>query len=141
MRILFIEDNDQDAFLVRQAIEPLGDAVSIEIVTDGFAALKYLRRQAPFETVTAPDLVLLDINLPGRDGFELLDEIKADPALQHLAVLMFSTSDLEDDIRMSFARGASSYLVKPGSFKELQRLLSETIQYWTAVSRRAMGTT
>jgi CheY-like chemotaxis protein len=140
MQILFVEDNDQDAFLVRQAIQPLTDMVSLEIVPDGHAAFDYLRRKPPFESAPAPDLVLLDINLPGHSGLEILKQIKSDAVFQHLAVLMFSTSDLEEDIRSSYARGASSYLVKPGSFKELQRLVFELVRYWTGVSRRALGT-
>lgn len=141
MRLLFVDDNDQDAFLMRQALEPLGEQVFLDVVTDGVAALRYLRRLAPYETVSEPDLVLLDINLPGRNGFDILREIKSDAALRHLVVLVFSTSDMEEDIRRSFAHGASSYLVKPGSFKELKALLQETVRYWTSVSKRALGAT
>ena len=139
MHVLFIEDNEQDAFLVREAAKPIANQVTIEVVRDGTAAWRYLRHVPPFDDSPTPGLILLDINLPGRNGLDLLADIKSDAAFRDLPVIMFSTSDLEDDIRKSFARGASAYIVKRGSLRELQQLLSDTFRYWSDVSRATSG--
>lgn len=138
MQILFVEDNEQDVYLVLQAAKRLGDRVSIDFVSDGKGALEYLAQRGAYETAPTPDLILLDINLPGRSGIDVLEQIKTDPGLEHLAVLMFSTSERDEDIRRSFARGACSYVVKPGDFSELEQVLSEIVEYWSGVSRRAV---
>lgn len=137
MHLLFVEDNDQDAFLVRQALDQLDQELSLDIVPDAPSAMDYLHRRPPYETAAIPDLILLDLNLPGPNGYDLLQEIRSDQELRHLVVLIFSTSDLDDDVRRGFEQGANSYLVKPGSFKELRQLLADAVRYWTRVSRRA----
>jgi chemotaxis family two-component system response regulator Rcp1 len=126
LRIVVIDDNEDDVLLLREALEGLVGVELIASEPDGEAGLNYLddclRRQA------LPDLVLLDLNLPGRNGIEILRSLKANPSLKTIPVVLLSTSNLESDIQRALTHGAESYLSKPGRFDvlqhELQRLVS-----------------
>ena len=133
--ILLAEDNEDDVLMIREAFEDAALASVIEVVADGEQALRYLRREPPFEHAQLPGLVLLDINMPKKDGLEVLQEVKEDPELKHLPVVMLTTSQREEDVVLSYSRGACSYVTKPLDFRQFQDLVRQFGVYWTAVAR------
>jgi len=134
LHVLIVEDNDDDVVLIDAAFEEaLGG--SYTIVRDGEQAMAYVRHEADYVDATPPDLVLLDINMPRKDGLEVLHEIKHDPELRHLPVIMFTTSSRESDILRCYDEGAASYVVKPMRFEELKATARGLAAYWSSTSR------
>jgi CheY-like chemotaxis protein len=112
IHVLLVEDDEGDVVLTREAFEEYLHN-RLDVVNDGNKALAYLRRQPPYQDVPTPDLVLLDLNLPGRDGREVLSEIKSDPALGHIPVVVLTTSAAEEDIMHSYRLHANAFVTKP----------------------------
>jgi CheY-like chemotaxis protein len=135
VNILLAEDNEDDVLMIREAFEDAKLTNIIDVVSDGEQAMRYLRRQPPHEKARMPDLVLLDINMPRKDGFEVLEEVKGDAQLRHLPVVMLTTSHREEDVVRSYSRGACSYVTKPVDFKEFQQVVRHFGLYWTLVAR------
>ena len=98
-------------------------------------ALAYLRRQGEYQNARMPGLILLDINMPRKNGFEVLNEMKADPALVHIPVIMLTTSDNEADVVKSYAKGACSFITKPMDFDKFGEVVKQFALYWALVSR------
>ena len=111
--ILVVDDDYADRFMLRRAFVRAGLGGSIAEAEDGEDALDYLRRQGRHADARTPDLVLLDVNMPRMSGAEFLQEVRADPALAHLMIIVLSTSDYEKSIQDMYALGANAYLVKP----------------------------
>jgi CheY-like chemotaxis protein len=135
MEILLVEDNEDDILLEQEA---LADAKLVNlmcVVRDGEEALAYLRREGKYRDVQMPGLILLDINMPRKNGFEVLNEIKSDPALMHIPVIMLTTSDREADIVKSYAKGACSYITKPMDFDKFREVVKQFALYWVLVAR------
>ncbi len=128
--ILLIEDNPADVELTRQCFRESRVLNEVHTATDGDTALAFLRRSGPFATVPRPDLVLLDLNLPGIDGREILASIKRDPDLQTIPVIVLTTSDADDDIREAYRLQANSYLRKPVDLDEFIELADVVCTYW-----------
>lgn len=126
LRIVVIDDNEDDVLLLREALEELAGVELVAAAADGEAGLDCLDQCLRREGL--PDLVLLDLNLPGRNGIEILQALKADARLRGVPVVLLSTSNLESDVNRALAQGAESYLPKPARFDvlqdELQRLVS-----------------
>ena len=133
--ILLIEDNDDDVLMVQEAFATARTLRVVDGVKDGEQALAYLRGQAPFRDAEPPGLILLDLNMPKKDGFAVLRDIKADPSLRRVPVIILSTSSREEDIARAYAEGASSYICKPGEFHQFEELVKQFERYWTTVSR------
>ena len=134
--LLLVDDNDDDDILIAQ--EALADARLIKIVgvaRNGAEAMAYLRREHSFKDVQEPDMMLLDINMPKKNGIEVLQEIKADSALKHLPVIIYTTSQRDEDILRAYLAGACSYIPKPADFRELKDVMKNFELYWTRVSR------
>jgi CheY-like chemotaxis protein len=123
-RILLVEDNPGDAQLVRMAFAEALASARVSVVTDGEAALARLREEGP------PDLLLLDLNLPGLTGHEVLESIRADTALRRLPVVVLSSSDAEADVTRSYELGANSHIAKPGDVDALFALAETLARYW-----------
>lgn len=135
LTILLVDDNDDDILIVREAVSEI-DGVEVAVaVHHGDEALRFLRREEPFQDARLPDLVLLDINMPKKNGFEYLADIKADPALRHIPVIMYTSSGREEDILHAYSLGACSYIVKPVEFGDLVSIVRHLASYWTRVSR------
>ena len=133
--ILLVEDNDDDILLTREAFSE-GRLVNIvHAVQDGEEALQYLRRQGQYSDAPLPGLVLLDINMPKMNGLEVLEEIKADPDIKHLPVVMLTTSERENDIVHSYEFGACSYIKKPVQLSDFRDTLRRFELYWALVAR------
>ncbi len=135
MEILLVEDNEDDILLEQEALADAKLVNLMSVVRDGEEAMAYLRRQGVYQNARMPGLILLDINMPKKNGFEVLNEIKADPALVHIPVVMLTTSDSESDIVKSYARGACSFITKPMDFDKFREVIRQFALYWALVSR------
>lgn len=135
VELLLVEDNEDDIVLIEEAFAEAKLMNVIFTVRDGEEALAYLRQEGPYNHRRRPGLVLLDINMPKMNGFEVLQAMKADPLLQSLPVVMLTTSDREDDIVRSYTDGACSYIRKPMSLAQFAQVVKDFELYWTMVSR------
>jgi CheY-like chemotaxis protein len=135
VELLLVEDNEDDIVLIEEAFVEAKLMNVIFTVRDGVEALAYLRQEGQYTHRRRPGLVLLDINMPKKNGFEVLQAMKADPLLQSLPVVMLTTSDREDDIVRSYTDGACSYIRKPMSLAQFVQVVKDFELYWTMVSR------
>lgn len=135
VELLLVEDNEDDIVLIEEAFAEAKLMNVIYKVRDGEEALAYLRREGQYQHVQRPGLVLLDINMPKKNGFEVLQALKADPLLQSLPVVMLTTSDREEDIARSYTDGACSYIRKPMTLERFAKVVKDFELYWTLVSR------
>ncbi|MBX3075131.1 response regulator [Candidatus Obscuribacterales bacterium] len=118
IRILMAEDSPSDAELARQAFKNGKLLNELTIVKDGVEALAYLRKEGEYQDVQRPDVILLDLNMPKKDGREVLEEIKKDPNLRTIPVVILTTSEDEHDILRSYELQASSFITKPVEFEK-----------------------
>jgi two-component system response regulator len=131
--ILLAEDDADDRLLVKEALAEGRVLNELRAVEDGEELLDYLRRQGSYadpETSPRPGLVLLDLNMPRKDGREALREIKADPELRRIPIVVMTTSKAEEDIVRSYDLGANSYITKPVTFERLVELMKVMGRYW-----------
>ncbi len=135
-RILVVEDDPEDRQLVEKAIEVNQWANELYFVEDGEEALDYLYYRGKYSdpaSAPRPGLLLLDLNLPKKNGREVLQEIKADPTMRALPVIVFSTSQAIEDIQACYDVGANSYISKPNTFVGLVKTMEALRQYWFGV--------
>lgn len=137
--ILLVDDSARDVRLTREALRASGVDAELTAAGDGEEALRRLRRQRPYEDVPLPDLIFLDINLPRKNGRDVLREIKQDARLSLIPVLMLTTSAAESDLLACYHEHANSYIKKPLDFDEFVDLLRSVCDYW--VRRVVMPTT
>lgn len=128
--LLLVEDNEQDALLIKEALEELDFLDTYFHVVNGAEAIKFLNKQHPYEKMPQPDLILMDINMPVMDGHEALKEIKATDSIRHIPVIMLTTSSRREDILRSYQEHSSSYIVKPDDIFELETLVGSLKNYW-----------
>lgn len=126
IEILLVEDNPGDVCLIREALKLGSIRKRLQVVEDGEAALHYLRG----EVAPRPGLILLDLNLPKIDGREVLGEIKKDPELRHIPVIILTTSDSENDVVSAYEHHANCYLTKPQDLFEYLDLIENIEAYW-----------
>jgi len=135
VEILLVEDNEDDIVLEQEAIVEAKLVNLMYVVRDGEEAMAYLRREGKYQNAQLPGLILLDINMPKKNGFEVLNEIKAEPALMHIPIVMLTTSDSESDIVKSYAKGACSFITKPMDFYKFSEVIRQFALYWALVAR------
>jgi CheY-like chemotaxis protein len=126
--VLLVEDDPGDVLLIEEAFEHNKVRNTLHHVADGEEALAFLRREGPYADAARPDLVLLDLNLPRKDGREVLEEVKADPDLRTIPVVVLTTSEAEEDILRSYDLHANAYVTKPVDFDrfiEVVRLIDD----------------
>ena len=128
--ILLADDDPDDRLLMLDAFEESRLLNMLETVEDGERLLDYLHRRNGFETAARPQLILLDVNMPRKSGFETLREIKSDENLRRIPVVMMSTSQSDGDIRRAYDYGANSFVVKPVTFESLIGLVKAIGSYW-----------
>jgi CheY-like chemotaxis protein len=133
--ILLVEDNAGDVRLTREALREGGLAVELTAVADGEAALAYLRGEGEHAGARRPDLVLLDLNLPRKNGLEVLEDIKGDPGLRQTPVIMLTTSSSARDVAACYDRGVNCYVVKPLDLDEFTRLVQAIHAFWLEAAR------
>lgn len=131
--ILLVEDNEDDVLLTREGFERSKVAVNLHHVENGVECMAFLRKQGRYAEAPNPDLVLLDLNMPIMNGYEVLQQISADPELKHLPVIILTTSADERDILQMYRLRCSSYIVKPVDFIQFQRVINEFTGYWFSV--------
>jgi chemotaxis family two-component system response regulator Rcp1 len=129
-RILLVEDNDDDVWLTKRAFRSLSVLTEIHVTSDGVDALRFLRREPPYTGAPLPDLIMLDLNMPGMDGRQLLAELKHDDNLKIIPAIVLSTSDADHDVRDAYRAHASAYLTKPMSFDEFARRTKCLVEFW-----------
>ena len=128
--ILLVEDNHADALLTTQAFKQVAWPTTIHIVSSGEECLRFLRRQHSAAEARLPDLVLLDLNLPGTDGREVLQTMSEDIELAHIPVVVLSTSDNPEDILASYRLGCNSYVTKALDYNEFVASIQKLSDYW-----------
>ncbi len=131
--ILLVEDNPGDARLVREALKSAGIDSLLTVARDGEEALDLLRGARPAVEAVRPDLILLDLNLPRKDGRELLAEIKQDPSLQRIPVVVLTSSAAAQDIRTAYELQANSYIVKQVSLEEFTKAIASIHHFWLSL--------
>jgi len=131
--ILLVEDSPTDVLIAREALTEARLLNTIHVAEDGVEALEFLRRQGRFANAPRPDLILLDLNLPRKNGREVLAEIKADEALKSIPVVVLTTSSAEEDIIRSYKLHANCYVVKPVEFDNFVKAVQSIRQFWFTI--------
>jgi CheY-like chemotaxis protein len=132
-QILLVEDSEEDVFLAQEALRDAKVASELHVVRDGEAAMAFVRREGEFADAPRPHLVLLDLNLPRKDGREVLSEIKTDPDLRQLPVVVLTTSSSDRDILRAYDAHANAYVRKPVNFKQLVQIVGAIDQFWFGI--------
>jgi len=133
LRILMADDDEDDRFMANEAMDEMDIAGAMDFVENGEELMEYLLKRGKFacrEELLHPDIILLDLNMPRKDGREALKEIKSDPALRHIPVVVLTTSRAEEDIAYTYKMGANSYITKPDSFEGLVSVMKSLSAYW-----------
>jgi CheY-like chemotaxis protein len=133
--VLLIEDNPVQILLLQEILEESGVGMDLRVSEDGEAALASLRGQDGKEKSNRPDLIMLDLNLPGMDGFQILKEIKEDRELQTIPVIVLSTSQADEDIRQCYRLGANCYIIKPVDLDEFIKVIRAIESFWCHTAR------
>ncbi|MGH1350847.1 MAG: response regulator [Methyloligellaceae bacterium] len=130
VEILLVEDNDGDVFLTKKAFETAKIANNFHVAMDGEIALAMLRNEGEYADIPRPDLILLDINLPKKDGRAVLSEIRDDEELRRIPIVILSSSSTEQDVLKSYDLHANSYIVKPINLNSFQNIVSAIENFW-----------
>jgi CheY-like chemotaxis protein len=128
--VLLIEDSPADVELVEEVVEQINPQFSIEVAENGREGLAYCRRKPSSNGVTPPDLILLDIDLPHKDGFEVLEDLKTEDNLRRIPVVILTMSNAPRDINRAYDLGASCVVTKPLGFGEFKELFESFEQFW-----------
>jgi CheY-like chemotaxis protein len=133
--ILLVEDNEGDVGLVEEVFEDAKIRNILHVAEDGEEAMNFLHKKEPFTKVPTPDIILLDLNLPQKDGREVLEEIKTDEDLKRIPVVVLTTSKAEEDILKSYDLHANSYITKPVDFDQFIKVIRSIEDFWLEVVR------
>lgn len=133
VEILLVEDSPADVLMTRDAFEQARLVNTLHVVDDGVQALAFLRQEGMYASSPRPDLILLDLNLPRKNGVEVLAEIKSDPKLQSIPVVILTTSHTEQDILDSYDLHANCYIVKPVGFEKFLKAVQSIQDFWFSV--------
>jgi CheY-like chemotaxis protein len=137
--ILLVDDSRADAKIIERALNEGNITHRLTVIPDGQQAIDYLVRLSEPDTAedAAPDLILLDLNLPGLDGCQVLTRIKADPALKTIPVVVLTTSHREEDVLQTYRAGANTYIPKPDEYPRYRDLVATLHGYWQGTALRA----
>jgi two-component system response regulator len=133
IQVLLVEDNPGDAHLTRIALADGKMHINLSLVEDGVEAIAFLRRQGRYANAPHPDLILLDLNLPKKDGREVLEEIKADQLLKRIPVVILTTSQAEKDIIKAYNLCANCYIAKPVDFDQFIKIVQSIEDFWFTI--------
>jgi chemotaxis family two-component system response regulator Rcp1 len=133
IEILLVEDSASDVRLTREAMNTAKVLNNLNDVRDGVEALAYLHREGKYASAIRPDLVLLDLNMPRKDGREVLAEIKADPDLKRIPVVILTVSDSEEDILKSYNLHANCYITKPVNLDQFLKVVESIESFWLTI--------
>lgn len=136
--ILLAEDDPNDVLLIQRAFEKAGLKNKLKVVPDGEQAINYLSGKGTYtnrDLYPMPFMLLLDLKMPGTDGFEVLQWVRQEPQLKRLLIVVLTSSHLQADVDRAYELGANSYLVKPVAFEEMVHLVQRFEAYWTEINR------
>jgi two-component system, chemotaxis family, response regulator Rcp1 len=131
--ILLVEDNPGDADLAREALENSKFNNNLQVVDDGEKAMAYLHREGAYRDAPRPDLILLDLNLPKKDGRQVLAEIKVDPELMRIPVVILTTSRAEEDVLRTYNLHANCYITKPIDLNQFLHVVRSIEDFWMSI--------
>jgi CheY-like chemotaxis protein len=135
IQVLLVEDDPGDVLMTREAFDDNKVANQLYVVNDGEAALEFLRKQGEYADMPTPDLVLLDLNLPRVDGRQVLAEVKADPLLRQIPIVVLTTSEAEEDVLRSYDLHANAYVTKPVDFERFIEIVRKIDEFFVSVVR------
>jgi CheY-like chemotaxis protein len=135
MQVLLVEDDPGDTVMIREAFDHHSITHVLHCVTDGVQAMAFLRREGEYADRPRPDMVLLDLNLPRKDGREVLAEVKSDPALRSIPVIVLTTSEADEDIARSYDLHANAYVTKPVDLDEFIDVVRRTEDFFANVAQ------
>lgn len=133
--ILLVEDNPGDVFLTQEAFREGHFEHRLSVAEDGEQAMHFLRREGSYRNAPRPDLILMDLNLPRKDGREVLAEVKNDPALRHIPVIVLTMSEADQDIARAYKLHANCYLTKPIQMDAFLKMIRSVEEFWLSVVR------
>ena len=133
INILLVEDSPTDVLITREALESAKVINNLQVAEDGVEALAILRREGRYAQTPRPDLILLDLNLPRKNGQEVLQEVKNDPNLKMIPVVVLTTSKAEEDVLKAYGHHANCYITKPVDFVEFAGVIKSIERFWFAV--------
>jgi CheY-like chemotaxis protein len=136
IEILVVKDSHEDIRLLQESLKEMKVSNSLSVARDGKEGMMYLLRQGPYADVERPDLILLDLNLPGKDGRAVLGELKAHPELRRIPVVILSGSRTSRDVLQAYSLGASAYMVKPVDPDQLFEFVQKTENLWLTIVHR-----
>ena len=128
--IFLVEDNKADVRLIQEALKSISLPHQVVTVRDGLEAINYLRQEGEYANALRPDLILLDLNLPQKNGIEVLAEIKSDPRLKSIPVIILTTSKNQDDILRCYNLHANCYIAKPRNLNQLFQIIKNIEEFW-----------
>lgn len=131
--ILLVEDNPGDARLAEEAMKEAKVRNKLYVVKDGVEAMAFLRREGPYAAMPRPDLILLDLNLPRKDGREVLAEIKQDPSLRRIPVVVLTTSQADEDVVKSYDLRVNCYIAKPVDLEQFMKVIKAIDDFWLTI--------
>jgi CheY-like chemotaxis protein len=137
--VLLVEDDPGDTLMIKEAFADNKVRNRLSCVSDGVEALAFLRREGAYAEAPRPDLILLDLNLPRKDGREVLEEVKADPELRTIPVVILTTSEAEEDILRSYSLHANAYVTKPVDFERFIAVVRQIDEFFVEVVRLPRG--
>jgi len=133
VEILLVEDNPADIRLTQEAIKEVKILNNLRVITNGVEALAFLRREGPYADAARPDLVLLDLNIPKKNGFDVLKEIKTDEALKHIPVVILTASKADEDIIDAYYLHANCYITKPVDLAQFEKIVRSIEEFWFTI--------
>lgn len=135
IEVLLVEDDEGDVLMTREALDEGKVVNRLNVVGDGVEAIAYLRRSGRYAEAARPDLVLLDLNLPKRDGRQVLAEVKDDPDLRRIPIVVLTTSEAEEDVVRSYDLHANAYVTKPVDFERFVEVIRQIDEFFISVVR------
>ena len=133
IEVLLVEDDEGDVELTKEVMEDSKVKLNLNVVGDGEEAMKFLRKEGQYDMVLDPDLIILDLNMPRKDGREVLSDIKADEKLRYIPVVILTTSEAEEDIIKTYSTGANCYVTKPIGLEQFSKVVRSIEDFWFTV--------
>jgi len=138
-RILLVEDNAADIRLTKEVLQESRIVSSLDVVRDGADAIDFLKKRGKFTDASKPNLILLDLNLPKRNGFYVLEELKKDEELKRIPVVILTVSDAREDLIKAYNLHANCYVIKPLEMKEFYRIINSIVNFWFIIVKHFEG--